>query len=126
MIIIVISNIARIALYAQIGSVVGVVGTYVNAGNCYRFGVAYIVQNLQFVAVSFLNFQVVDVTIFIKVEVVDAVCRVVNGFFKGSRVGTGFYKLCQFIYIKTFGGIILNGYIVLFPAVLVARRGHKN
>jgi len=124
-VIIVIPNVARVALYTQICCIIGIVGAYINAGDSNRFGVAYIVDNLQLVAVGFLNFQVVDITVLIQVEVVDAVCRVINRLFKRCRVGAGFYKLRQLVYIKTRSGIVFDGYIVLLRAVLVARGGHK-
>lgn len=124
MIIIVVAYIRRITLYGQVGRIVIIIGADIDAGNGYRFGVAYIVYYLQLIVFALFNLQVINVPVFVQIEIVDLVSRIVDGFFKRLRIGTGLYKLGKLVHIKARSCVVFNGDIVLLGAVLTARRSH--
>lgn len=122
MVIVVIPHIAWITLDIQVGGIVVARWLNVNAGHRYRLRIANIINYVQFVVVGLLYLQVINVAILIQIKVVDLVGGVVNGFFKGLRVGTVFYKLGKLIYVKTGSGIVFDSYVVLLRRVLAACR----
>lgn len=109
---IVIANILWVALYIQVGRVI-IRWVYLDRSYRYRLIFAHIVDNVKLVFAWFAYFQIIDVAVLIQIEVIDLVCRIVNGFFQHLRIGAGFNQAGQFVYIKAGSGIALYGYIVL-------------
>lgn len=122
MIIVVIPHVSWVTLDIEVGGIIIAGRLNINTGHRYRLRIANIVNNVQLVVIGFLYLQVINVAVLIQVKVVDLVGGVVNGFFKGLRVGTVFYKLGKLIYVKTGSGIVFDSDIVLLRRVLAACR----
>ena len=126
MIVVISTNILWVPGYTQIGRIIVSIRVNINAGYSYRIRVAHIINHFKFIRAAFLNFQVVNITVLIKVEVVDMIIGVVNPFFEYLRIGACFNQLCQFVYIKTGWGIVaLDSYIILLRRILIAGRSKQ-